>query len=113
MSTLLEIKVMFDMQENRAVYSDIPAARTTSVPVARGRRGAQASCRPAASQPGPSASAPGPTPRAKRGRPKGRGRTRGFTAPRPASTSDNQVGTKRKRMTSSKLKGYFYCSGNY
>ena len=108
MSRLLETNVMFDMQENRAVYSDIPTATTTSVPVARGRRGAQA-----ASQPGPSTSAPGPTPRAKRGSPAGRGRSHGFTAPRAATTSDNQVGTKRKRMTSSKLKGYFYCSGNY
>ncbi|XP_037424460.1 uncharacterized protein LOC119289171 [Triticum dicoccoides] len=106
-------------QENRAVYEDIAGssrtvplatARTTTVPAATPSASAPA---PSASGPGPSASAPGPAPRAKRGRPKGRGRTRGFTAPRPASTSDNQVGTKRKRMTSSKLKGYFYCSGNY
>uniref|UniRef100_A0A8R7TD71 SWIM-type domain-containing protein n=1 Tax=Triticum urartu TaxID=4572 RepID=A0A8R7TD71_TRIUA len=89
-------------QENRAVYSDIPAARTTSVPIARGRRGAQASCRHATSQPGPSTSAPGPTTRAKRGRTEGGGRTHGFTTPRAATTSNIQVGTKRKRTPSSK-----------
>ena len=91
------------MQENRAVYADIPAATTTSVPVARGRRGAQASCRPAASQPGPSTSAPGPTPRAKRDRTAGGGRTHGFTTPRAATTSDIQVGSKRKRTPKLKI----------
>ena len=106
-------------QENRAVYEDIAGssrtvplatARTTTVPAATPSASAPA---PSASGPGPSASALGPEPRAKRGRPAGRGMTHGFTAPRAVTTSDNQVGTKRKRMTSSKLKGYFYCSGNY
>jgi len=107
------------MQENKEVYEDIAGssrtvplatARTTTVPAATPSVSAPAS---SASGPGPSTSAPGPAPRANTGRPTGRGRTHGFTAPRAATTSDNQVGTKRKRITSSKLKGYFYCSGNY
>ena len=96
-------------QENMAVYEDIAGssrtvplatARTTTVPDATPSASAPA---PSASGPGPSASAPGPAPRAKRGRTAGGGRTHGFTAPRAATTSDIQVGSKRKRTPKLKI----------
>ena len=108
------------MQENRAVYADTPAAPaqghattgrranpTISVPAATINRASH-------SAPGPSASAPAPVGTSRRGRPAGRGRNSGFSAPRSATTSaQGLAGTKRKRYPSSKLKGYFYASGNY
>ena len=107
------------MQENRAVYADTPAEPaqghattgrranpTISVPAATANRASH-------SAPGPSASAPAPVGTSRRGRPAGRGRNSGFSASRSATTSaQGLAGTKRKRYSNSKLKGYFYASGN-
>jgi len=106
------------MQENRAVYADTPAAPAQGH-ATTGRRAnptpgpAATANRASHSAPGPSASAPAPVGTSRRGRPAGRGRNSGFSAPRSATTSaQGLAGTKTKRYPSSKLKGYFYASGN-
>nr|XP_040246163.1 uncharacterized protein LOC109746932 [Aegilops tauschii subsp. strangulata] len=93
----------YGLEGHKAVYAPPPSApvQTPRAPAPSARAPAPAASTPAphARAPAPAASAPAPTTTAKRGRPAGGGRRKGFSAPRSvAATSDVLAGNKRKSL---------------